>query len=334
MAAVDDLGGADDRWCKHCFRSRWRGGRCKRRSCPGYAPIYLRDQAERLRVNLPAWHGQVCMATLTAPGRDALPWDRSRCAPGKHRCSGTRGCKVVVSAAARWNSTVTERLSGLLDLARERVRRQFGKQAQVVVLGYVLEAHGRGVFHVHLVLGYQTAADRAALDTFRGALKDARGRYGFGMGPRSFDAGEPHRFNAGDAARYVTKYLRPDGAKSSFVPLLQAIEQLARRDPETGRSKVLVRPVYVNPKLTQITGVTMGFLRFRRYAWVRWGLATGLHRERWARRLTSHDELVATWKLYQRVRSSEMVGLDPPKAAVLVEAPPTWPAFEQLSFSW
>jgi hypothetical protein len=286
-----------------------------------------------MKVNFLVWDGKACMVTLTGPGRDVLPWDLSNCAPGKHRCSGKRGCKVVWSAAAEWNSTVTERLSALADLARERVRRKFGKRAQVVVLGYVLEAHSRGVFHVPLVLGYRTAVDRAALDTFRGALKEARGRYGFSTGPGSFDAGEPDRFNPADAARYVTKYLRPDGAKSSFVPLLEAVEQLVQRDPETGRSKVLVRPVYVNPKLTQITGVTMGFLRFRRYAWVRWKLAKGLHRDRWARRLASHDELVATWKLYQQVRSSRLTGPDPP-ALSRVGPSALSPSFEQLRLTW
>lgn len=82
-----------------------------------------------------------------------------------------------------------------------------------MVLGYVLEAQQRGVLHPHLVLGYRMAADRAALDTFRGALKKARGEFGFGTGRGSFDAGQPDRFNAADAARYVSKYLRPDSAK-------------------------------------------------------------------------------------------------------------------------
>jgi hypothetical protein len=200
----------------------------------------------------------------------------------------------------------------LLKLARERTRRRHGKRGQIVVLGYVCEAQQRGIFHPHVILGYRTAADRAALDTFRGALKEARGRHGFGTGRKSFNAGLPDRFSPRDAARYVTKYLRPDGAKTSFVPLLRAIEQLAPRDPATGRSKVLVRPVYVSTQLTRITGVTMGFLRFRRFAYVRWRLATGERKARWARLLASQDELVIVWKAYQRLRASQAVGADPP----------------------
>jgi hypothetical protein len=252
------------------------------------------------------------MVTPTAPGKDVLPWDRSKCRPGTHRCSGERGCRVDWVAAAAWNRNVTVRLGALLKVARERTRRRYGKTAQVVVLGYVCEAQRRGVFHPHVILGYRTAADRAALDTFRGALKEARGRHGFGTGPASFDAGQPDRFAAADAARYVSKYLRPDGAKSSFVPLLIAVERLTPRDPVTGRSKVLVRPVYVATRLTLLTGVTMGFLRFRRFAWVRWKLSSGRAAARWARIVSSHDQLVEVWRAYQRLRASWSAGLDPP----------------------
>ena len=78
----------------------------------------------------------------------------------------------------------------------------------------MFEAQQRGVFHPHIVLGYRTAADRAALDTFRDALRRKRGSYGFGIGRRgSFDGGLPERFTGSDAGRYISKYLRPDGAK-------------------------------------------------------------------------------------------------------------------------
>ena len=242
-------------FCPDCLRSLWQGGRCKRRDCPGYAPIYLRDQAERLRVNLAAWEGKTCLVTLTAPGADALPWDRRTCPPGEHRCSGKLGCRVQWLAAAEWNASVTRRLGYLLKVARERTRRKHGRNARVEVLGYVCEAQQRGVFHPHVVLGYRTAADRAALETFRKALGHQRGSYGFGTRRRgSFDAGKPDRFSAGDAGRYISKYLRPDGAKTSFVPLLEAVNRITPRDPDTGRHKNLLRPVYVSPALTRLTG--------------------------------------------------------------------------------
>jgi hypothetical protein len=174
--------------------------------------------------------------------------------------------------AASWNVTVTKRLGDLLKLAREQTRRRHGKAARVEVLGYVCEAQQRGVFHPHIVLGYRTAGDRAALDTFRDALRRKRGKHGFGTGRRgSFDPGKPDRFNAADAAHYISKYLRPDGAKTSFVPLLQAINRITSRDPATGRHKQLVRPVYVSTALTRRTGITMGYLRYKRWAWRKWG---------------------------------------------------------------
>jgi hypothetical protein len=266
---VGNLGSATRARCEHCFRLLWGRGRCKRRDCPGYAAIYLRDQAVRLRENLAAWNGKTCLVTLTAPGEDVLPWDRSKCPVGEHRCSGNLGCRVDWYKAALWNSDVTKRLGDLLKVARERVRRKHRGRGEVVVLAYVCEAHQRGVFHVHVVLGYRTAPGRAALDSFRDALKRQRGEYGFGRGRRgSFDAGEPDRFGGRDAGRYISKYLRPDGAKTSFVPLLENVNKVTLRNPETGRYENLLRPVYVSPKLTRLTGITMGFLRFCRYAYM------------------------------------------------------------------
>jgi hypothetical protein len=296
-----NLGDDERTFCPECYRTLWQGGTCKRRDCPAYAPLYLRDQAERLRANLAAWDGRTCLVTLTAPGADVLPWDRSKCRPGEHRCSGGRGCRVHWVAAAGWNATVTKRLGELLKVAREQTRRSHGSKAQVVVLGYVCEAQQRGVFHPHVVLGYRTAASRAALDTFRQALRRKRGSYGFGTGRKSFDAGTPDRFTAGDAGRYISKYLRPDGAKTSFVPLLEAINRITPRDPETGRLKVLVRPVYISTKLTRRTGVTMGFLRFKRWVWREWGPGA------------SHVELVGLYRRHQELCAQERLALTVPQ---------------------
>jgi hypothetical protein len=265
------LGADEQTFCPECFRSRWQGGRCKRRDCPAYAPIYLRDHAERLRRNLAAWGGKTVLVTLTAPGADLLPWDRSKCQPGEHVCSGPRGCQVDSIAAANWNATVTKRLGNLLKAAREQARRTHRGAARVVVLAYVCEAQRRGVFHPHLVLGYLTAADRVALDTFCAYLDEKRGEYGFGTGSRGFDRGQPDRFGGPEAGRYIAKYLRPDLAKRSFVPLLVAVAGVTPRDPKTGRHKFLVRPAYVSPALTRLTRVTIGYLRFCRWLFVVWG---------------------------------------------------------------
>ena len=189
--------------------------------------------------------------------------------------------------AAIWNADLTVRLGQLLKAARERTRRRHGSNARATVLAYVCESQRRGVFHPHIVLGYRTAADRAALETFRGALAQLRGSYGFGVGPGSFDAGKPDRFAPEHAACYISKYLRPDGAKTSFVPLLEAVVRLTPRNPDTGRLKFMLRPVYVSPVLTKLTGVTMGFLRFRRWIWFAWGPGVG------------HSELVVAYQVHR-----------------------------------
>lgn len=264
------MGRFDFDLCPICRGRTPEGVRCKRRQCPGYVGTYLRDQRAVLVAGLGEWSGRTCLLTLTAPGADRLPWDQSRCCHGPAvKCSGVHGCKVIERAAAEWNDGLTKRLSDLLDAARERTARVHGREhgSQVVVLAYVLEAHRRGVLHVHLVLGYGgSAADRAALETFRRAVGKRRHRYRFGS---NFNAGQPDRFSGRDAARYIGKYLRPDGAKESFLPLLAAVEAITpRRRDRRGVARLArqLRPVFVNPKLTRASGVTIRSRRFCRHA--------------------------------------------------------------------
>jgi hypothetical protein len=148
---ADSVAPDEPTWCPDCYRSLWQGGRCKRRDCAGHAPIYLRDQTERLRENLAAWDRKTCLVTLTAPGVDTLPWDRSKCPAGEHKCSGRLGCRVQWLAAAEWKSTVTERLSELLKVAREQTRRKHGKHARYRGPRLRVRSPAGGVFHPHVV---------------------------------------------------------------------------------------------------------------------------------------------------------------------------------------
>jgi hypothetical protein len=212
------------------------------------------------------WDWKICLATLSAPpGTDVLAWDRRKCTPGEQRRSGKLGCRVEWLAAAEWNATVTRRLGELPKVARERTRREHGRKARVEVLGYVCEAQQRGVFHPHVGLGTEL------LRTLRRLRRSAWHSgvdvgYGFETGRRGLvDAGMSTVSAASDAGRYISKYLRPDGVKSSFGPMLEAVNRITPRDPDTGCHKSLLRPVYVSPALTRLTGVTMGFFRFRRW---------------------------------------------------------------------
>ena len=92
--------------CEQC--AHWRPpwvGRCRRRRCPGYAPIWARDAMRKLRENLRAYGGLVAMVTLTAPGEEAgLVWDSDCCThEPTEPCSGRKGCRVAAGAAALWN---------------------------------------------------------------------------------------------------------------------------------------------------------------------------------------------------------------------------------------
>lgn len=261
--------------CPHCRRSLYRG-RCRRRTCPAYAAHYLRDLARCIRDNLGEWDGRVAMLTLTAPGANVLPWDESVCADRpKHRHSGPDGCRVhafdvvdlggrrVVRGGAQWNLAVERNLSRLTKAAHRAVRRS-GCPGRVTVLLRVDERQSRGVFHPHIALGIRTAADRVALDVFCGYVKANRAQYGFSARENGYDLTPPDKYVPGHAAVYMAKYVRPDRAKASFVPLLRDIERVARVNERTGRREI-VRPVYVSRCLTSRSRVTMRHLRVRRY---------------------------------------------------------------------
>lgn len=310
---VGDLASAGGQtFCSHCFHNLWQGHSCKRRTCPGYAPLYLRDQAERLRAGLAEWDGETTIATLTAPGADVLPWDPRRCKlQGPHRHSGPNGCEVDQWAAAHWNKTATKRLSRLVHAAKERLRR--ARLARPEVLATVLELK-RGVFHAHIVLGYY-GYSREGLAAFLDVVDELRGEYGFGTSKGGgFDRGYPGRYSGAHAGLYISKYLRPDGAKGSFVPALLKMEELIERDPETGRPKEQLRPVYVSSKLTRKSGVTMRFLRWSRYAYRRWGAMT-------------RSETLLMWQFVRTFEESPRCRevLEVPE--VLAEPPPS---YEQL----
>jgi hypothetical protein len=217
---------------------------------------------------LSEWSGQTTIATLTAPGSDVLPWDSSLCSSsGPHKHSGPAGCKVNPWVAADYNRSVNANLSALCNRAAVNVRRR-GHQVPTN-LTRVLEIK-RGVFHAHIVLGFEWAG-RAGLEAYLDELDALRGEFGFGTAAGGFDRGKPGKFDAAGAGAYTSKYLRPDGAKGSFIPALMHLEAVTPTNPETGRKVSQLRPVYVNPKLTQRSGVTMRFLRWAAYAFVIWG---------------------------------------------------------------
>lgn len=256
-------------WCPVCYHDLHGAWSCKRRTCPSYAPKYLRDLAEVIKAGMAEWRHETTIATLTAPGADVLPWDPRLCKlQGPHKHSGPNGCEVEAWAAAKWNRSVTRRLSAICNHAAVRVRRSGLVVPTMLVRALELK---RGVFHAHLILGFKWS-EVDGLRAYGEALDQLRGDYEFGTSKHGgFDMGEPGRFNGEHAGLYASKYTRPNGAKGSFIPALRMIEQATDRNPETRRPTEQLRPVYVNPKLTARSGVTMRFLRWARYAYMAWG---------------------------------------------------------------
>ena len=112
--------------CTHCGRYTYgRAAVCRRRRCPGYAPLWAGDQRRKLFENLAVYEGEsVVLLAVTAPGADRLPWDESHCRPlGDHRHSGSLGCRVHPVAAREWNQSASDRWRRLHRRAYQAVRR-------------------------------------------------------------------------------------------------------------------------------------------------------------------------------------------------------------------
>jgi hypothetical protein len=282
---------------------------CKRRTCSSHAPTYLRDRGHCLVAGLEQWTRSCAMVTLTAPGRDRFPFEPQHCrVQGRHRCSGKLGCRVNAWDAAHWNAPMLKNWTALRNECQQVVSR--AGLPSPVVLGFVVEVHKRGLFHLHVIVGWDpTPEGRAGYDRFVDELASRCERHDFGP---NLDRGKPNRFVAADAARYAAKYVRPQEAKGSFIPTLIHVESVTPRNPNTGRLASVVRPVFVNPKLSKLSGVTMRYLRWRRYAFVVWG----------RRPLPPEDELrliYAAWCLFP---GSDLVELDPVRGHPVAEA---WP---------
>ncbi|MDX6475448.1 MAG: hypothetical protein QOH95_959, partial [Gaiellaceae bacterium] len=132
--------------------------RCKRRTCPKYARLWALDWRIVLLENLIAYGGKATMLTITPPGADRLPWDRSKCShPPGVRCSGSHGCMIEADARERWNRSFQRRLSRLYESAQAATKREVGIRAFVLAQGK--EAQKRGATHAHFIVGCESALE-------------------------------------------------------------------------------------------------------------------------------------------------------------------------------
>lgn len=244
--------------CEHCGRRfPLPAGRCRRRTCSGYAPLWARDTMRKIRENLLTYGGLVAMITVTAPGEgEGLVWDRSRCShPPGERCGGPKGCRVVQTAAELWNDYSRDQWRELNRIAKQRADRavrRLGSNERGGLLMYEWELQKRGVWHNHVVLGMETAVERVWAYEYVRALRAVGPSKFFGfVDARPLRSPQPAAQVAGYLSKYLAKW-RDDGTLDVSETVLAADRTLLN---------------YVSRKLTARSGCTMRSLRMLRVAW-------------------------------------------------------------------
>jgi hypothetical protein len=233
--------------CRFCGRPTYgRSTACKARRCPGYARLWAGDQRRKLFDNLAYYdqksggRGRAIMLAVTAPGKDVLPFNDDLCWPlGAHQHSGKLGCRVRSREAREWSRRAPKQWTRLHRRAYQYAVHRHGR-GTVRMLCRVWEVQARGVLHVHPVLACGTAAEMAAVATYRQALERFAPQYGFGFVSRKF---RPQPARA--AAAYLSAYFCK--GKKAKLALHESVFS-----PAMPRSIV-----HVSNKLTRATGCTM-----------------------------------------------------------------------------
>jgi hypothetical protein len=210
--------------------------------------LWAGDVRKKLLVNVQAFGGDVALVTITAPGAEVLPWEKS-------------GERLVQRDAARhWNRTARTEWTRLHRKAAQRAGRHAKRGGgRWAIVAQSWEFQKRGVLHKHVIVPMATAADIAASHEYVRALDDMRHRHGFGFVDRGRRSGRgPWGRRLGvvpqqRAARYLAKYIA-------------AVEQ----DGKLALSETVTHPevpghvVYVSRRLSARTGCTMRSLRLAR----------------------------------------------------------------------
>ena len=139
---------------------------------PQLRKLWAYDWRIVLLENLIAYAGKAVLYTLTPPGADVLPWDRSPCSHAAAvPCSGERGCVIEGSRRQCWNETCQKRASRLYETVQAAIKREVGLRANVLTIAK--EAQKRGAVHFHYALGVETALELRAAKAFRRHLETA-----------------------------------------------------------------------------------------------------------------------------------------------------------------
>ncbi|MEX0675291.1 MAG: hypothetical protein WD067_10985 [Gaiellaceae bacterium] len=211
----------------------------------------------KTRENLDVYGGLVAMTTVTAPGQDAgLVWDRSLCRHSPYGpCGGAKGCRVEAGAAKRWNELSHKwwsKLNRVAKLRADRAIRRLGSEKKGGLLVYERELQRRGVWHLHVVVGMETAIERAWAIEYVHALRELAPRYGYGfVDAKPLHSPQPAKQVSGYLSKYLAKW-REDGT-------LEVTETVRA----AGRTLIN----YVSRNLTARSGCTMRALRNARIVW-------------------------------------------------------------------
>lgn len=150
--------------------------------------------------------GSLFFVTLTAPGADRLPWDRSKCSHAAAvTCSGELGCRVQVGAAAAWNASAPKRWSYF----RQFLQRSLG--LEVALVGS-WETQERGMLHRHVLVRVEGVVSQRRFDV---AVRSYAARYEFGRKRDVQLLSDPVR-----SAWYLAKYATKAGDDRATTPFL------------------------------------------------------------------------------------------------------------------
>jgi hypothetical protein len=254
---------------------------------------------------------------VTAPGADRLPWDETLCGwRGPHRHDGRAGCRCSAPELGAWHEHAEENWTRLLQVVQQRIDREFGRRAPVIVR--VWEPQERGAWHLHVVVSVKGGGGEVVALRFGAHLRSEAGRLGFGdvLGFGLVDrSGRINRkvYSKGrSTGRYLAGYF-VDDPTSRKPSLLESVRQ-AWWTPR--------RVAWVSPKLTARSGITMRVMRLSR-RW--WAARRGLCLYPGTDQYSAH-ELNTVWNLLGRtggmLRQRHGPGSEAPSGA---PPPPGWP---------
>jgi hypothetical protein len=235
------------------------GHSCKKRTCEICGLTWAKDWRVVLFANLKHLDCLVMLSAVTPPGQDRLPYDEAHCAHlGPHSHGKRHGCRIDPNALAQWSHDVSRRWKRLHNAARNGVKRRHGRCLPLVMRAW--EPQARGAAHVHPVFAVPTPADVVLATAYFEEVARLAPRHGFGFVGRKRGVSQ-QIMEAGRAAAYLSSYFVSGRGEKATLS-------------ENARNAHLPRMLlWLTPKLTRQTGVTM---RSRRRCRQLWAIRSGL----------------------------------------------------------